>query len=144
VAAGVSFLTDGDETGSGFAVDFSKGLISSGQLNVGAVGDVGWHHFEGFNALSVMGGVRIGVAGDRRYAPFGQFLIGGARFSTSFCEGDGCSESDLVFAPGGGIDIRLTGKLSFRAQIDLLFIKFADGTEDATRLTFGVAVPVGR
>jgi hypothetical protein len=144
LGGGLSFLTDGEETGTGFAVDISKALFSSGRMSVAGVGDFGWHHFDGFTSLSFMGGTRVTVSGSARFAPFGQFLIGPVRFNTSFCDGEDCSETDLAFAPGGGIDIRITERMNLRAQIDFFLIRFGDETQSATRVTLGVSMPIGK
>jgi hypothetical protein len=144
LGGGLSFLTDGEETGTGLAVDFSKALFSSRRMSIAGAGDFGWHHFDGFTSMSFMGGARVAVTGSARFAPFGQFLIGPVRFSTSFCDGEDCNETDLAFAPGGGIDIRMTGGLNLRAQVDFFFIRFGDGTENATRFTFGISMPIGK
>ena len=140
LGAGLSILTDGGDTGTGVAVDFARPIFSTGDIAVAPVGDFGWHSFDGFKTLTFMGGARV-TAGGGRFAPFGQFLIGSYRVSTSLC--DDCSETRLVLTPGGGVDIALTRKLNFRAQIDFLMIKFPDETTDARRFTFGVSLPFG-
>jgi hypothetical protein len=141
IAAGVSFLTDGEETGTGFGVDISQGLASFTQMSVRGVGDFGWQQFDGFTSMSLMAGVR--VAGYNRFAPFGQFLVGMIRFRTSFCDDGDCSERNLVLAPGAGIDIALTARIFFRAQVDFFLVRYPDETAHATRLTFGVSMPIG-
>jgi hypothetical protein len=140
LGAGLSILTDGGDTGTGVLVDFAKAIYSTGDVAVAPVGDFGWHSFDGFKSLTFMGGGRV-TAGGGRFAPFGQFLIGSFRVSTSFC--DDCSETRLVMTPGGGVDIALHRKLNFRAQIDFLMIMFPDETTHARRFTFGVSLPFG-
>jgi hypothetical protein len=138
---GVSFLTDGDETGTGFAVDIAKAFRAMDKMKISGVGDFGFHSFDGFKTITFMGGARVTATGIDKVAPFGQFLIGATRFSVSDC--DGCNETDLTFAPGGGVDIRLTDKINFRGQIDFLIIKFEGDTDNATRFTFGISMLLG-
>lgn len=140
----MSFLTDGEETGTGFSVDISKALVSSRRMSIGGIGDFGWHHFDGYTSMSFMGGARVAATGNARFVPFGQFMIGPVRFSTSFCSGEECSETDLAFAPGGGVDARITDRMNLRAQIDFFIIRFGDETEHATRFTCGVSMPIGK
>ena len=140
LGAGLSILTDGGDTGTGVLVDFASAIYSTGNVAVAPVGDFGWHFFDGFKTLTIMGGARV-TAGGGRFAPFGQFLVGSYRVSTSLC--DDCSETRLVMTPGGGVDIALHRKLNFRAQIDFLMIMFPDETIHARRFTFGVSLPFG-
>ncbi len=143
LGVGVSFLTDGDETGTGFMVDIAKTIRSMEKVNIGGVGDFGFHTFDGLKSMSFMGGVRATATGMDKIMPFGQFLIGITRFSASDCDGEGCSDSNLSFAPGGGVDIRINDKFNFRGQIDFLIIKFEGGSDNATRFTFGISMAVG-
>ena len=140
LGAGLSIVTDGGDTGIGVAIDFARAIYSTSDVTIAPVGDFGWHSFDGFKSLTFMGGGRV-IAGGGRFAPFGQFLIGSFRVSTSFC--DDCSETRLVMTPGGGVDIALHRKLNVRAQIDFLMIRFPDETTHARRFTFGVSLPFG-
>jgi hypothetical protein len=146
VGAGLSFLTDGSETGTGFIVDLSKPFGSFSGMSIGGVGDFGWHFFrtDGYRSMTFMGGTRMTWAGSARFAPFGQFLLGGVRFNTSFCED--CSETHLAFGPGGGVDVSVTNRFKIRGQVDFLFINYGDDEDagHATRFTFGVSLPIGR
>ena len=151
LGAGLSFLTGGDETGretgTGFVVDFAYPFLGMSGAALSGVGDFGYHNFDGFSALTFMPGVRITATNNSRFQPFGQFLIGATHFSASDCEGEGCTETDLTFTPGGGIDIRLNDKFNFRGQVDFLIIKLPEGsldsTENATRFTFGISMKLG-
>jgi hypothetical protein len=146
LGAGLSFLTDGDETGTGFIVDLSKSLGSFSGMSIGGVGDFGWHFFntDGYRSMTFMGGTRFTWTGNARFVPFGQFLLGGVRLNTSFCED--CSETHLAFGPGGGVDIGVTNRLKVRGQVDFFVINFGDDEDagHATRFTFGVSLPIGR
>lgn len=143
LGAGVSFLSDGDETGTGFVVDIAKAVRQMEKAKISGVGDFGYHGWDGFKTLSLMGGARFTATGIERFAPFGQFTIGMIRLSADDCDGDGCSDTNLVFAPGGGVDIAINEKFNFRAQIDFLIIKFEGDTDNATRFTFGISMNLG-
>ena len=143
LGAGLSFLTDGDETGTGFAIDIAFPFLGMSAASLSGVGDFGYHNFDGFSTMTFMPGARITATTSSRFQPFGQFLIGGTHFSANDCEGEGCSETDLTFAPGGGIDIRLNDKFNFRGQVDFLIIKYDEDTDNATRFTFGISMKLG-
>lgn len=149
LGAGLSFLTDGDETGTGFMVDIGFPFLDMNGAVLSGVGDFGYHNFDGFSTLTYMPGVRFTATKSSRFQPFGQFLIGATHFSASDCEGEGCSENDFTLAPGGGIDIRINDKFNFRGQVDFLIIKFPgefEGESDwdnATRFTFGISMKIG-
>jgi hypothetical protein len=163
LGAGVSFLRvpegineeDDSTTFTGFAVDFRKNFYSTPSIDLGAVGDVGYHRKSeeafGFDAnlnfLTFMGGVRVTAAQLDRVAPFGQFLVGviraGAGGDICDLDEDICdSESEGLVDFGGGIDVRLTDRLNFRAQIDFLKV-MEEGSDIATRFTIGISTRLG-
>jgi hypothetical protein len=144
LGAGVSFLTDGDETGTGFVVDLAGTIRSMDKAAVAIVGDVGFHHFDGGNIFGLMGGVRFSSTANATVTPFGQFLLGLSRSSSSDCTGEGCTSSDFALAPGGGVDVKINDRLSFRAQVDWVIILYEGDSQNAARLTFGISMPVGR
>jgi hypothetical protein len=169
LGAGVSFLRvpegldlEGDDsstTFTGFLVDFRKNFVSTGSVDVGAVGEVSMHRkketFSDFgedfsvslNFLTLAGGARVTASQLDRVSPFGQVLFGIIRakaggdicdIDDTFCE----SETEGVAMFGGGVDVRLTDKLNFRGQID--FVKVMEEASDiATRFTFGISVLLG-
>jgi hypothetical protein len=147
LGVGVSFLrlSDCEDQCSltGFAVDVAKTIRTMDKVKIGGVGDFGWYNHEFFRALSLMGGARVTGTGSAKFAPFGQFLIGMVRDSAKDCDGEGCSDTNLAFAPGGGVDIRINDKFNFRGQIDFVIIKFEGDTENATRFTFGISMLLG-
>jgi hypothetical protein len=150
LGAGVSILTDGSETGTAFAVDIAFPFMGMSGAALSGVADFGYHNFEGYSLLTYMPGARVTVTRSSRFQPFGQFLIGASHFSTSDCEGEGCSETDLTLAPGGGIDVRINDTFNFRGQVDFLIFKFPPDEEgegsvwgNATRFTFGISMKLG-
>jgi len=60
-----------------------------------------------------MGGVRFGASAGRTVRPFGQLLLGAARFSNDYG-----SVSYFCWQPGGGIDINATGRMAIRFGVD--------------------------
>ena len=152
LGAGLSFLTGGGETGTGFAVDVAFPFMGMSGTSLSGVGDFGYHRFDGYSTMTFMPGVRITATNNSRFQPFGQFLIGGIHFGISDCVED-CTETDLTLTPGGGIDIRLNDKFNFRGQVDFVIIKLPSdseasteatpSTENATRFTFGISMKLG-
>ena len=128
---GASFL--GDEGGVGFIVDYSRPFREVGDgLTLSGVGDVSFHH-KGFDSvfgdysaktLFVQGGVRVSGAINEKLTWHGQGQIGIARFSLSDDFGCGgtrgidCSDTDVIFTPGGGITYQLNEKSGVRGQLD--------------------------
>ena len=164
--AGISFLRvpegidieDDSTTFNGVAVDFRKNIYSTPSIDLGIVGDIGYHRkTEEFldisasaSTLTLMGGVRVTASQLDRVAPFGQFLVGMVQsdlggdvcdideIGEEFCE----AETDGVIGFGGGIDVRLTDRLNFRGQIDFLR-PLVDEGEFATRFMFGISLLLG-
>jgi hypothetical protein len=149
LGAGLSFLTGGGETGTGFAVDIAFPFLGMSGTALSGVGDFGYYNFDGYSAITYMPGARVTATRNSRFQPFGQFLIGATHFSASDCEGEGCTETDFTLAPGGGIDVRINGKFNFRGQVDFLIIKFPGDLEgesfwdNATRFTLGISMKLG-
>jgi hypothetical protein len=147
VGAGLSFLNLADDTGTGFFVDVAKNFRSMGNLDIGAVGDLGWHSFDGANVSSFQGGARVTGSANPKYQPFGQFLFGLTHVNLDGCVDEGCSDTGFTINFGGGIDIRLNDKLNFRGQLDIPISFFDEdtlGTETGFRYSFGISLPLGR
>jgi len=69
--------------------------------------------------------------------PFAEFLIGAAHVSRS----NGISDSDTSFANavGGGLDYRVAGPVSLRAQLDWIETRFYGDTQNGVRFSTGIA-----
>lgn len=167
LGAGLSFLNvDAIDSGSndtfmGFTVDFRKNVASTGNVDLGVVGDFAWHRknfteddfdedFDisvDFSLLSFMGGFRATASQLNRVAPFGQVLFGGVRPSLGgdlSCddEEDACT-TEFAIAFGGGVDVGLTENLNFRGQLDF-FRVFTEGeATNAVRFVFGISTRLG-
>lgn len=148
LGVGVSFFRIFEQTGTGFFVDVAKPIKPMNQGSLGIVGDFGYHAFDGGKVMTFMGGARFKSTANAKFSPFGQFLIGMARDSADDCDGEGCSSTNLSFAPGGGVNVAINDKFSFRAQIDFIMIRFSEGdfsdTESGPRFSFGISMPIGR
>jgi hypothetical protein len=149
VAAGLSFLNVSESTAIGFAVDFAKQVRPMDKAAISIVGDVNFHHeggedgFGGGNAFGFLGGVRFTSTTNEQYQPFGQFLLGGTRFSASDCDED-CSETPFTISFGGGIDVRINDKWNFRGQLDIPIFMFEGESETGVRFMFGVSTRIGQ
>lgn len=160
LGVGVSFLNvdiEGEsETFKGFSVDFRKNVYSAGNIDVGVVGDVGWHRkgfsdFEGFDLdftlLHFAGGVRVTGSQMERVAPFAQFLVGAARSSISGdinCDdADVACETDMLAGFGGGVDVRLTPRLNLRGQVDYFRVFTEDEGTNTWRFLVGISTLLG-
>jgi hypothetical protein len=74
-----------------------------------------------------------------RVGGFVHGLVGGARGRSSL---EGFSDSAFALGGGGGVDVRLTERSAFRAQIDYVG-SFVDILENNIRIGFGVTISVG-
>ncbi|HTR24783.1 MAG TPA: outer membrane beta-barrel protein [Terriglobales bacterium] len=69
--------------------------------------------------------------------PFAEVMIGAAHISRS----NGISDSDTSFANavGGGLDYRVAGPISLRAQFDWIETRFYSNTQNGVRFSTGIA-----
>jgi hypothetical protein len=112
---------------------------------IGLVADVdghyGSHNFNGTNAdisaNNILFGPRVSVT-VKRFRPFGEFLAGFGHISRS----NGISDSNTSFVDGlgGGLDYRVFGPLTLRAQLDWLNTRFYGEGQNGLRFSTGVAV----
>jgi len=148
LGAGLSFMKVGDapDTGTGFVLDFEAGVMSRDAARVGIVGDLSFHGFDYFKTLGLLGGVRVTATSNPKVNVFGQFLVGVMRTTIDDCDSSEfvCADNNTTFAPGGGVDVRLTDRVALRVQVDLVIIKFFDGESfSKPRFWFGVSLPLG-
>jgi opacity protein-like surface antigen len=136
------------------AVADVSGTYRKDEFNVPVTTGTTTNNFR-FNANSslynVLGGVQVkDNASTARVKPFGYALVGAGfgkiRVSNVTCPtGVDCSdlttssETGLAGAFGGGIDIKITDRVDFRAiKVDYNPIKFDDGTQHNVRIGIGV------
>jgi len=148
LGAGLSFMKVGDapDTGTGFVLDVDAGVMKRDAVRVGIVGDLSFHGFDFFKTLGLLGGVRVTATSNPNVNVFGQFLVGVMRTTIDDCDSSEfvCADNNRTFAPGGGVDVRLTDRVSLRVQVDLVVIKFFDGESfSKPRFWFGVSMPLG-
>ncbi|HXC00146.1 MAG TPA: outer membrane beta-barrel protein [Terriglobales bacterium] len=88
-------------------------------------------------AHNALFGPRVSVT-IKRFRPFGEFLVGVAHISRS----NGISDSDTSFAngAGGGLDYRVFGPVTVRAQLDWINTRFYGEGQNGVRFSTGVAV----
>jgi hypothetical protein len=72
------------------------------------------------------------------FRPFAEVLIGAGHISRS----NGISDSDTSFANavGGGLDYRIAGPLSLRAQLDWVETRFYGNTQNGVRFSTGISI----
>jgi hypothetical protein len=138
VGAGISFLHDSGQTAPGFAIDYSADVRKMEKVAWGGVGDFSLYRKNGVTDTFYQGGVRITGTGSAKVRPYGQVLLGGARFSIT-----GFSENAFVFTVGGGADVPLNAKANFRVALDFPTVRSNGVSSTDTRFTFGVSFPVG-
>jgi hypothetical protein len=136
VAAGISFLHDGDvgQTAKGVAIDVAYNFLSSGTTDLAAVFDMGFDKFDGCWEKAFDGGAR--VAFRARVKPFAQFVVGRANCGSG-------SVGVTVLQPGFGVDVPFSPALNFRAQIDLRSLRYSGGNVNEQRFWFGISAKIG-
>jgi hypothetical protein len=86
---------------------------------------------------NVLFGPRVSVT-IKRFRPFGEFLVGVGHVSRS--NGISDSNTSLVDGLGGGLDYRVFGPITVRAQLDWLNTRFYSYGQNGVRFSTGVAV----
>ena len=113
------------------------GHYGSGTFNTGCSGSICMFSSANVAEHNVLFGPRASfqVHGIR---PFAEFLVGASHISRS----NGISDSDTSFsnAAGGGVDYRVAGPISVRAQLDWIETRFYSNTQNGVRFSTGIAV----
>jgi len=136
VAAGISFLHDGDvgQTAKGVAIDVAYNFLSSGNTDLAAVFDMGFDKFDGCWEKAFDGGARIAFRAGVK--PFAQFVAGRATCGSG-------SVGVTVLQPGFGVDVPFSPALNFRAQIDLRSLRYTGSSVNEQRFWFGISAKIG-
>ena len=109
-------------------------------LVVDVDGHYGSHNFDGttadVTAHNALFGPRVSVS-VKRFRPFAEFLVGVGHISRS----NGISDSDTSFADavGGGLDYRVFGPVTIRAQLDWVNTRFYGDSQNGVRFSTGIA-----
>jgi hypothetical protein len=118
LGAGLSFLNLQDATGVGFAVDLAQTVSRMDRISLAVAGDLGLNHFDFGTDTTFQVGVRVDFkTPNPKVKPFAQGLAGIEHFGASNCDGNGCGDTNFVFSPGGGIDLAVSRKTNFRAEL---------------------------
>jgi hypothetical protein len=117
----------------GLAGDF---VYNFGSIGLGVVGQGGWSRDSeddlNFRSRQVAGGLRWTSRRAMRFAPFGQFLIGGI-FSSLSVDDDGDDDDDdngtsnFMIMPGVGAVFAASGTWGFVGQVDLQRVFIDEG-----------------
>ena len=137
VGAGVSFLTESNETAVGVSGDIRQPWFSLGShLDLGIVVDGGYHKFQGFSVVSGQGGGRITWQGMSHVQPYGQVTAG-----FEYCHL--CQATNLVTEPNVGVDVPVISsrgtKLNIRASFGVRSVWVNGGTFTENRLWLGIS-----
>lgn len=138
IGAGVSFLTESQETAVGVSGDVRQHWLSLGShLDLGIVADGGYHKFQGFSVISGQGGGRVTWRGLSRVQPYGQFTTG-----FEYCHL--CQATNLVTEPNVGVDVPVRGtKFNLRASFGVRSVWVNGGTFTEDRFWLGVSFGSG-
>ncbi len=135
-------LSTGDSTNlNGWEATLEGKFLPWIGLVVDVDGHSGNHNYAGttadVTAHNVLFGPRVSVQ-VKRFRPFGEVLVGVGHISRS----NGISDSDTSFAnaAGGGLDYRIAGPVSARAQLDWINTRFYGEGQNGVRLTTGIAI----
>jgi opacity protein-like surface antigen len=103
---------------------------------------------ERIRANTYLFGPQFSYRGNKRVTPFARVLFGAASVNAKATEaGESAEFSDTRFsyAVGGGLDIRVNGRIAIRAaQVDYIHTRFFGEGQHNGRLSFGVVFSLGR
>jgi hypothetical protein len=119
----------------GMHLDLAKRFLRDDSMNVAALGEIGFNHFESMTLSSYLGGIRFAGNYSRKFSPFAQFLLG-----VEHC----CDETHFTIQPGGGIDVPWKAQFAFRAQVDWRHVNYEGDDADGLRVGVGVVFPLNR
>src|SRR5215204_2659136 len=86
-----------------------------------------------FSFYNFHGGIQLKARG-RRLSPFARALAGGSRLKVDVGAFQAFRESSFSFAAGGGLDLRVGGRVSLRlTQVEYLQTRFAGSRQDNVR-----------
>jgi opacity protein-like surface antigen len=127
---------------AGFVVDLGGYYGTAGEDHNDTTGD----ETAAIHAHSLMVGPRIAM---RRgvVAPFVQALFGFAHVTASNAGENVFSENDFAMALGGGLDVKLNGRVSLRpAQLDYFMVRSGQNGDFSNNFRFstGVVVKIGK
>ena len=113
-----------------------NGWNASGQYKftdwLGGVGDFGGYYGSGSSTYTYLFGPQVSMPS--RVSPFGHLLVGGAHFSAG-----PVGFSSFSLAVGGGVDVGITDRFSWRAaQADYLLTQFGGGSQNNFRFSTGI------
>jgi hypothetical protein len=144
LGVGYSFMRLVEDEGltlpGGFLVSYAQPLAGSA---ISIVSEGGGNYTTAYDdtlALhTLQSGVRFSSPADRTVTPFAQFLAGVMNVGWS-----GESANYFAIEPGGGVDIRVTGRVGLRVAGSLPMAISGGDVGNTFRFHVGVVVPVRR
>ena len=124
----------------------SGSIVYNVNDSVGAVAEVGGCRDTGLpsgingHAVTYLFGPRINFRSSSKFTPYGQLLVGGARFGGT----SGVSANAFAMTIGGGLDLRISNHVSFRvAQAEYLLTQFGGTQQNSFRFASGIVLRFG-
>jgi hypothetical protein len=102
---------------------------------IGLVGDIQGTYGNSVSEHNFLFGPRVSVQVEN-IRPFAHLLIGAGHIGINH----GPSDTSFVNAVGGGADLKLTGPLAARGQLDWIHTRFFSHGQNDTRLSLGLVV----
>ncbi|HMZ78937.1 MAG TPA: hypothetical protein PLL06_04505 [Acidobacteriota bacterium] len=141
VFAGYSFTRlNGTAPGEGVnANGASVSVAATVHKAVSLVADFGGYAGEGTTMYSYTFGPRFAYHSDAKITPFAHFLFGGAKLSNPG------NSSGFAFIGGGGLDYKMTDRVSVRViQGELFHTNLLDSRQSHLRLSTGIVFRFGK
>ncbi|HVO57036.1 MAG TPA: outer membrane beta-barrel protein [Dongiaceae bacterium] len=133
--AGYSYVRETPSTADTYGFNLHGGnaeFVVNGNRWVSAVADFGGYHASNVLGSGVDGTMSTYLFGPRlsfrripRVTPFAQILLGGAHLSGGSGLGFSSTNSSFALAAGGGLDLKLSRRFSFRPiEVNYLLTRF--------------------
>lgn len=143
--AGGVFLTSTSGTGASAGGSGCHGFAANVAYNLneyfGGVGEIGACKETGMVAgvsahdVNYLFGPRLSARSSYRHVtPFAQLLIGGQHVGVH----PSATQNSFALTLGAGGDYKFTERIAFRGQLEYLYTRFGNGTQNSVRIETGV------
>jgi hypothetical protein len=137
VSFGYSNLQQVTDPSTNIPAGWTAGVGVGMSANSAFVGEVGGHYKDGGRLHTFQGGLKFFNATNPKAVPFFQVLTGLGHYN-------GGGGSAWALTPGGGVDVQINEKASFRAQADWVFVRVSGVNVNHIRFGGSIVIKIPR